>query len=68
MMLPAYFGVLPAHHGRGHGRALWRAATAWAEHHHADYQLLQTKTGHTSERLFLSEGLTCLGFACLVSA
>lgn len=68
MMLPQYFGVLPAHRGRGHGRALWRAATAWAEHHRADYQLLQAKTGHASEGLFLSEGLTCLGFACSVSA
>jgi GNAT superfamily N-acetyltransferase len=68
VLLPQYFGVLPGHRGRGHGRALWRAATAWAEEHRAAYQLLQTETGQASDRLFLSEGLTCLGFACSVTA
>ncbi|MGH3625038.1 MAG: GNAT family N-acetyltransferase [Sciscionella sp.] len=63
VLLPQYFGVLPEHRGRGHGRALWHAATAWAEHHRAAYQLLQTENGHVSDRLFLSEGLTCLGYA-----
>jgi GNAT superfamily N-acetyltransferase len=68
VLLPQYFGVLPGHRGHGHGRALWRAATAWAEEHRAAYQLLQTETGQASDRLFLSEGLTCLGFACAVTA
>jgi GNAT superfamily N-acetyltransferase len=68
VLLPQYFGVLPGHRGHGHGRALWRAATTWAEQHHAAYQLLQTETGQASDGLFLSEGLTCLGFACSVTA
>ncbi|MGH3985528.1 MAG: GNAT family N-acetyltransferase [Pseudonocardiaceae bacterium] len=68
VLLPQYFGVLPGHRGRGHGRPLWRAATAWAEHHRAAYQLLQTETGQACDRLFLSEGLTCLGFTCSVPA
>lgn len=68
VLLPQYFGVLPRHRGRGHGRALWRAATMWAEHHRAAYQLLQTETGHAADRLFLSEGLTSLGFTCSVLA
>lgn len=68
VLLPPYFGVLPEHRGRGHGRALWRAATAWAQAHRAAYQLLQTETGQVSDRLFVSEGLTCLGFTCSVAA
>lgn len=68
VLLPQYFGVLPGHRGRGYGRALWHAATAWAEHHRAAYQLLQTETGQVSDRLFLSEGFTCLGFTCSVTA
>jgi GNAT superfamily N-acetyltransferase len=68
VLLPQYLGVLPGHRGRGHGRALWRAATAWAEHHQAAYQLLQTETGQASDQLFLSEGLTSLGFTCSVRA
>ncbi|MGH3673527.1 MAG: GNAT family N-acetyltransferase [Pseudonocardiaceae bacterium] len=68
VLLPQYFAVLPGHRGRGHGRALWRAATTWAKHHHAAYQLLQTETGQASERFFLSEDLTCLGFTCAVIA
>ena len=68
VLLPQYFGVLPRHRGHGHGRALWRATTIWAEQHHAAYQLLQTETGQASDRLFLSEGLTCLGFGCSVTA
>ncbi len=68
VMLPQYFGVLPGHRGHGYGRALWRAAAAWADHHRAAYQLLQTQTGQAAEQLFLSEGLISLGFACSVSA
>lgn len=55
-------------HRHGHGRALWRAATAWAEQHRAVYQLLQAETGQVSERLFLSEGLASLGFTCALAA
>lgn len=68
VMLPQYFGVLPAHRGRGHGRALWRHAAAWGERHQAAYQLLQTTAGGPSDRLFCSEGLTTLGFATAVPA
>jgi hypothetical protein len=42
--------------------------TVWAQQHRAAYQLLQTETGQASDRLFVSEGLTSLGFACSVSA
>ncbi|MFI6495583.1 GNAT family N-acetyltransferase [Streptomyces sp. NPDC050564] len=62
-LLPQYFGVLPEHRGRGHGRALWRAAMAWGAARGADYQLLQTETGGPSDRLCQSEGLRSLGFA-----
>ena len=68
VLLPQYFGVLPGHRGRGHGRALWHAVTVWAQQHRAAYQLLQTETGQASDRLFVSEGLTSLGFTCSVSA
>ena len=68
VLLPQYFGVLPEHRGRGHGRALWRAATEWAERNRAAYQLLQTATGQVSDRLFLSEGLVSLGFSRAVTA
>lgn len=67
-LLPQYFAVHPEHCGHGHGRALWRAAMAWAEHHRAAYQLLQAQPGQASERLFLSEGLASLGFAYSISA
>jgi GNAT superfamily N-acetyltransferase len=68
VMLPQYFGVLPAHRGRGHGCALWRHVAAWGEGHQAAYQLLQTATGGPSDRLFCSEGLTTLGFTTAVPA
>nr|CTQ97461.1 hypothetical protein [Kibdelosporangium sp. MJ126-NF4] len=68
VMLPQYFGVLPAHRGRGHGRTLWRHAVAWGEQHQAAYQLLQTATDGPSDQLFCSEGLTTLGFATAVLA
>jgi GNAT superfamily N-acetyltransferase len=68
MLLPQYFAVAPGHRGRGHGRALWRAATAWGIRHGARYQILQAATGRPSEQLFCSEGLTTLGFTCTVPA
>ena len=67
MLLPQYFGVLPKHHGRGHGRSLWRAAADWGHRHGAVYQLLQTKPGQASDRLFLTEGLRSLGFTTAVT-
>ncbi len=66
--LPQYFGVLPGYRRHGHGRALWRHAAEWSEHHHAAYQLLQAPAGQPSERLFCSEGLTTLGFATAMPA
>ncbi|MGW5715152.1 GNAT family N-acetyltransferase [Amycolatopsis sp. NPDC003865] len=68
VLLPQYFVVDPEHRGRGHGRALWRAAMAWGARHGAQYQLLQAATGGASESLFCSEGLTTLGFTCAVAA
>jgi GNAT superfamily N-acetyltransferase len=68
MLLPQYFGVLPAYRGGGHGRALWRAAQRWGSHRQADYQLPQARVGAASERLFLSEGLRTLGFTASVAA
>ncbi|MFJ9557968.1 GNAT family N-acetyltransferase [Nocardiopsis sp. NPDC101807] len=61
-LLPQYFGVLPAHRGRGHGRALWRAAMWWGYRSGAEYQLLQTELGSASDRLCQGEGLDTLGF------
>jgi GNAT superfamily N-acetyltransferase len=68
VLLPQYFGVLPEHRGRGHGRALWRHAAHWGEQNQAVYQLLQTAIGQPSDRLFCSEGLATLGFASAVPA
>jgi GNAT superfamily N-acetyltransferase len=68
VLLPQYFGVLPGLRGRGHGRALWRAASAWGARHDARYQVLQAAVGRPSERLFCAEGLSTLGFTCAVSA
>ncbi|MEU5259727.1 GNAT family N-acetyltransferase [Amycolatopsis sp. NPDC021455] len=68
VLLPQYFGVAPGHRGRGHGRALWRAAMTWGARHGARYQLLQAAAGGPSESLFCSEGLTTLGFTCAVAA
>lgn len=67
-LLPQYFGVAPSRRGRGHGRALWRAASTWGADHGARYQLLQAAAGQPSERLFCSEGLATLGFTCMVAA
>lgn len=61
-LLPQYFGVLPSHRGRGHGRTLWRAAMAWVHDSGADYRVLQTEVDGASDRLCRGEGLDALGF------
>lgn len=61
---PHYFAVHPAYRNRGHGRALWRAAMAWAAENGAEYKILQAATGSSSERLYISEGMSTLGFVC----
>ncbi|MFB7947435.1 GNAT family N-acetyltransferase [Kitasatospora phosalacinea] len=67
-LLPQYFGVLPDHRGRGHGRALWRAAMHWGRTRGADYQLLQTELGGASDTLCRSEGLIDLGLVRTATA
>lgn len=57
-----YFAVHPARRGCGYGRALWRASMAWGAAHGAAYKILQAASGTPAERLYLSEGLTTLGF------
>ncbi len=57
-----YFAVHPEHRGQGHGRALWRAAAAWAHRNGAVYRVLQAASGSPAEQLYLSEGLQTLGF------
>lgn len=66
-LLPQYFGVLPSHRGRGHGRTLWRAAMAWGHDSGADYQVLQTELDGASDRLCRREGLATLGFVTTVA-
>lgn len=66
-LLPQYFGVLPSHRGRGHGRTLWRAAMAWGQRSGADYQVLQTELDGASDRLCREEGLATLGFVTTVA-
>ncbi|MBB6175012.1 GNAT superfamily N-acetyltransferase [Nocardiopsis mwathae] len=66
-LLPQYFGVLPEYRGRGHGRTLWRAAMAWGYRSGADYQLLQTEVGGTSDRLCRAEGLVALGMVTTIT-
>lgn len=61
---PAYFAVHPDYRRRGHGRALWRAAMAWGAERGAQYKILQAASGSPAERLYLSEGLSTLGFVC----
>lgn len=64
MLPPAYFAVHPGYRRRGHGRALWRAAMAWGAERGAEYKILQATSGSPSERFYLSEGLSTLGFVC----
>ena len=63
-LLPQYLAVLPTHRSRGHGRALWRTAARWGQFNGAAYQLLQAVVDGASDRMFLTEGLTSLGFVC----
>jgi GNAT superfamily N-acetyltransferase len=64
MQPPQYFAVHPHYRRRGHGRALWRAAMAWGADNGAKYQVLQAAAGSASELLYMSEGLSTLGFVC----
>lgn len=64
MQPPQYFAVHPHYRRRGHGRALWRAAMAWGAENGAKYKILQAASGSASELLYLSEGLSTLGFVC----
>jgi GNAT superfamily N-acetyltransferase len=64
MQPPQYFAVHPHYRRRGHGRALWRAAMAWGADNGAKYKVLQAAAGSASELLYLSEGLSTLGFVC----
>jgi GNAT superfamily N-acetyltransferase len=64
MQSPQYFAVHPDYRHRGHGRALWRAAIAWGVQHGAKYKILQAACGSSAELLYLSEGMSTLGFMC----
>lgn len=59
---PQYFAVHPDYRHCGHGRTLWRAAMAWGAPNGAEYKVLQVATGSAAEQLYLSEGLSTLGF------
>lgn len=61
---PQYFAVHPDYRHRGHGRALWRAAMAWSAENGAEYKVLQAASGSAAELLYMSEGLSTLGFVC----
>jgi GNAT superfamily N-acetyltransferase len=67
-LLPQYFGVLPGRRGRGHGRALWRAAMQWGERNGAAYQVIQTEVGGASEHICRTEGLRSLGLISRMTA
>lgn len=60
--LPHCFAVHPNHRGRGHGRALWRAAMNWGQRNGSMYKVLQVSSGTPAEQLYLSEQLATLGF------
>lgn len=64
MQPPQYFAVHPHYRRRGHGSALWRAAMAWGADNGAKYKVLQAAAGSASELLYMSEGLSTLGFVC----
>ncbi|MGH3773072.1 MAG: GNAT family N-acetyltransferase [Pseudonocardiaceae bacterium] len=64
MQPPQYFAVHPSYRRKGHGRALWRAAMAWGAENGAEYKVLQAASGSPSELLYLSEGLSTIGFLC----
>lgn len=61
---PQYFAVHPGYRNRGHGRALWQAAMAWNVENGAEYKVLQAASGSAAELLYMSEGLSTLGFVC----
>jgi GNAT superfamily N-acetyltransferase len=67
-LLPQYFGVLPGWRGRGHGRALWRAAMQWGRQNGAAFQVVQTEVGGASEHICRTEGLRFLGLICRMTA
>ena len=64
MQPPHYFAVHPDYRHRGHGRALWQAAIAWGAQHGAEYKVLQAASGSAAELLYISEGVSTLGFVC----
>lgn len=64
MVPPQYFAVHPTYRRRGYGRALWHASTAWGYTNQAAYKVLQAQAGAPAERLYMSEGLSTLGFVC----
>jgi len=61
---PQYFAVHPEYRHRGHGRALWQAAMTWGAENGAKYKVLQAAVGSAAELLYISEGLSTLGFVC----
>lgn len=67
-LLPPYFAVLPGQRGRGHGRALWRAAIQWGHRNGAAYQVVQTEVGGASEHICRTEGMRSLGLVCRMTA
>lgn len=64
MQPPQYLAVHPDYRRKGHGKTLWRAAMAWGAENGAEYKVLQAASGSPSGLLYLSEGLSTLGFLC----